>query len=90
MGWIFRWILELIGCGYAYFLIFDMMMWHVGIRGCKTWILYHILIEFNPNIKNYQKIQFFFNIYIHLKEFNIYVLDPPPLTWEINKFLKVH
>ena len=27
------------------------MMWYVGIRECKTWVLYHILIEYNLSIE---------------------------------------
>ena len=47
LDWIFIWVLELIECGCAYFLIYDMIMWHVRIRGCKTWVSHHILIVSN-------------------------------------------
>ena len=44
MGLIFRWVLELTECGCAYYLICNMMICHVRIEECKTWVLHHILI----------------------------------------------
>ena len=36
LGWVFKWVLKLIGCSYIYFLIFDIMKWHIRIEICKT------------------------------------------------------
>ena len=39
--------LETIECSCVYSIIYNMMIWYVRIRVCKTWILHYILIEFN-------------------------------------------
>ena len=39
--------LESIECSCVYSIIYNMMIWHVRIRVCKTWVLHYILIEFN-------------------------------------------
>ena len=50
LGCTFVWVLKLIACDYAYSLICDMIIWHIEIGGCKTWVLHHVIIEFNLNI----------------------------------------